>query len=846
MPYTIEMRDNNQHCVVKKDTGETVGCHPSHQEAEKHLAALEANIPDARAATYRRYGDMVQSKGDGRIGGYLVHYNGPDNRDLYETYFDNQTEYFIELGYPIKAERVLYNHGLEEGFRGLPIGVIDFVDQRDVGIWIEAQLHDRAEYERMLKEYRDRGRWEADDETIANKAALIRNTVGALVDSGYAALSSGSREHLVKFSEDGHAEEWPIIEASVTLTPGKAEGTEIKVIRSAFEQLQDLLHIQAPNTAREGIDPERATPVGDVDPNRMESVNGVRNMDMKEALIGIQQMVSEALAGMKPPDEEQAEMAMDEEEEEEIRQEAEEELEEEVRQMEKEDEEDEELRNLTLDKLAEMVFKKVEAKVAKHNEKKRKASDAIRRQMKEYQREQPARRAPGYVAPQNLPSGGAHISVSEPLRYVGHSGKELALGIKLIRAQIPEYLRHNATLGDLVQRGIISEDYVRSLGAKLASEVEGWKPRPDKISLEDYAAFRSVMPRVNGTPYRADELQATNITGQGLEWVELYYDTQMWERARDRTELFNLITSRGMEVETIPEGTNGMNVKLNTSSGTVYTMPEANNVDITGRAEIVAQLSNFGTGEVEATVKTHVLAHNVTYELAEDSIIRVLSWLPGEMEQTLAESLESTMYNGDTVTAANTNVNLIDGTPAGGLTTPDYIAWDGFRKEYLVTNTAFRKDAEGTLTIALFEEILELFPSSIKNRRNQMLFIFNSKTESLIRRLPELLTFGVAGQQSTIYSGNLPPLFGVDPYMSGFANQARSSDGKISVTAGNNTTGTITAVYAPYWKYGRKRAVNIEQDRRPRSQSTDFVATVRHVMKSRGAGAAAGAFNVAN
>ncbi len=39
MPYMID--DNN--CVVKKSTGKKMGCHPSHAEAEKQLAALYAN-----------------------------------------------------------------------------------------------------------------------------------------------------------------------------------------------------------------------------------------------------------------------------------------------------------------------------------------------------------------------------------------------------------------------------------------------------------------------------------------------------------------------------------------------------------------------------------------------------------------------------------------------------------------------------------------------------------------------------------------------------------------------------------------------------------------------------------
>ena len=42
MPYTLE-----GNCVKKKDTGETVKCHDSHEKAVAHLRALQANVHDS-------------------------------------------------------------------------------------------------------------------------------------------------------------------------------------------------------------------------------------------------------------------------------------------------------------------------------------------------------------------------------------------------------------------------------------------------------------------------------------------------------------------------------------------------------------------------------------------------------------------------------------------------------------------------------------------------------------------------------------------------------------------------------------------------------------------------------
>jgi len=47
MPWSIVERDG-KHCVMKDDTGETVTCHDTAEEARMHMAALYANEPNAK------------------------------------------------------------------------------------------------------------------------------------------------------------------------------------------------------------------------------------------------------------------------------------------------------------------------------------------------------------------------------------------------------------------------------------------------------------------------------------------------------------------------------------------------------------------------------------------------------------------------------------------------------------------------------------------------------------------------------------------------------------------------------------------------------------------------------
>lgn len=47
MPWKV-VRNGRKHCVVKKDTGEIVKCHPTRREAVQHMRALYANYDSNR------------------------------------------------------------------------------------------------------------------------------------------------------------------------------------------------------------------------------------------------------------------------------------------------------------------------------------------------------------------------------------------------------------------------------------------------------------------------------------------------------------------------------------------------------------------------------------------------------------------------------------------------------------------------------------------------------------------------------------------------------------------------------------------------------------------------------
>lgn len=443
--------------------------------------------------------------------------------------------------------------------------------------------------------------------------------------------------------------------------------------------------------------------------------------------------------------------------------------------------------------------------------------------------------------PQRQPA--MHISVDEEMKYAGLSSEEMALGLRIMaQKHFPYGIPKGMKLQHLVEAGTVSESYLKVMAHKVNDDhrgSEGFKGvgRYDRALARDRTLMKAAMP------WKADELDAVAITNQGAEWAFIWYDTRLWERARHDTELFNLLVARGMRTADVTGKT--MNVKLNTGSPTVYTAPEAQSTDATGRPEVVVQTTPFTTDEVEKDVKKHMLAVSYTDELDEDSIIAIVGFVDTDAVITLAESLESVLINGDTTaTAANINTTSV---PATGIQTPDYIAWDGIRHQYLVDFTARGNAAAAGLQITDYEDTLKLFDATIRKRRDMMLFVVDSDTESATRKLPELLTRDVATTDATVlnssFAGQIPTLFGVDVYMSGQMGLSQAT-GFIHDTAGNNTEGSIAAIYAPYWQYGRKREVTVELQRYAQSSATVVVVSVRHILAARGDNAAAGTFDI--
>ena len=153
---------------------------------------------------------------EGLVGGYLVPFTGPEQKDLYGTYFTPNTYYGKLRG---DGMDVLIHHG--KPIRGVINGeIVEF-----------PELAGRSLTNAMTTRVDDVGIWA---EVILNMADDYEKQVHQLVKQDKLRWSSGALAHTVDIDpETGEVRKWMIGEGSLTPTPGTPENrTRIVTIRS--------------------------------------------------------------------------------------------------------------------------------------------------------------------------------------------------------------------------------------------------------------------------------------------------------------------------------------------------------------------------------------------------------------------------------------------------------------------------------------------------------------------------------------------------------------------------------------------------------------------------------------
>lgn len=170
------------------------------------------------------FGGEIKALGDGKVEGYLIRFTTPDDPDLTGEFFTKSTDFGLEAGDRVP---IYYHHGMDGHMKNtkLGMGTLKF---DDAGVWIEAQLALRDEYEAMLYE---KG-----------------------VQAGKMGWSSGAAGHLVAYEQVGTSrwiKAWPIGEGSITPTPAEPRNAAVPVKSLVDEQPIEAEKIEPPEATTE-------------------------------------------------------------------------------------------------------------------------------------------------------------------------------------------------------------------------------------------------------------------------------------------------------------------------------------------------------------------------------------------------------------------------------------------------------------------------------------------------------------------------------------------------------------------------------------------------------------------
>lgn len=231
-------------------------------------------------------------------------------------------------------------------------------------------------------------------------------------------------------------------------------------------------------------------------------------------------------------------------------------------------------------------------------------------------------------------------------------------------------------------------------------------------------------------------------------------------------------------------------------------MPE----QTTGAFAFAQGLGMLPTAKVTIEQKERFFTVDISEAELRFSVVDILSIIKKKLADSVANTMLSDFINGDTVLTANTNINLIDGTPSATLS---YTGADGLRK------TAFANSKAIDVGALTFDDYITLLNALGNNAVNEdMIYIHSLIARNAALNIPEFKQAYVNGKSSTAMTGQLPDFLGASVADTRWLPSANTA-GKVSATAANNTKGSILAVHKSAVQHGTNGDYNIEVYRVP-------------------------------
>lgn len=342
-----------------------------------------------------------------------------------------------------------------------------------------------------------------------------------------------------------------------------------------------------------------------------------------------------------------------------------------------------------------------------------------------------------------------------------------------------------------------------------------------------------------GRPVRAMD---TAETGFGLELIGTQFITNLWAAARNADSIVSMI-------RTIPMTAPTSTIPIDGDLPEMLFVGESTSASASAYAT-----SKTGSGNQSLSAKKFTIQQRWSAELNEDSIIAYTPFLREKLNQAAALYLGSTMYNGDTTNAGTGNINLDDADPSD---TKHYLAYDGIRHYWLVTDTGQGKDM-GNVALDPSEIVKgrgklnggdDDIDALIKNvnwgmNARDLVLVMDWDTYMGMLELNVVKTLDQYGPAATVLTGELAKYQGIPIIAPSYASKTEA-DGKASTTESNNSRGQITLFNPAGFLAGQRREMQLFFDRIQGTDQFLFELYTRRGFTRHGSNVAAGIYNIA-
>lgn len=751
MPYQIVKRESF-YCLQNIETGGFVngGCHDNRQDAINHMVAIMEN--ESNKSLKYCYGSTIKKLDDNRIGGYLVNFTDSNNRDLDNEYFTQDTD--LSTPHKLIGMPLLFHHGLDKRVKDIPIGEFVKAQLDEHGLWVEALIKQREQYEEFVKQWYNGKESPLSVDDYDKAVSFIKSWI----DDGKIAFSSGANPNTAIIDDNGAIKKWAIFEGSATHTPADPNRTKIFSMKSILDTLNDVETKDTPEYIESEIPLSESSDLPDAGKRNRKSNNNEESQIMpteKNVKMltedELNQIVSMVVERVKA---ELSDMSEDDMAEIEV------ELTSEAEKIQANEDEDVQAKALTalIDKLPSIIDARLQAKSK---------SDA--------QLDKAFNSAFEKVRGKSQAGSGTHhnprIEVSS--KFANWTPEDFSFAVD-VQSNLA---RQGASLPLELDAKFYREFADKTEKAYRNGEI--------KLSANSAKSINAI---------KSDEVMYSTQAGYGDEHVPTVWRDQIWEKARRENVILPLFNVIDMP-------SNPYILPVESTDPTVYKVAETadqNTLDLT--ASPIPD-SKIATTNVTMTAAKLGLLTFISGELAEDGVSGAIPMYRAQAERAMMDAIDNVIANGDTATSGNIN---LDGTTPP--TSAKYLVFNGLLKNAIVTATTNAVDLSGANPTLASIRNLRFKLDRSKQSVSNLAIIVHPEVEAKLLNMDEFVTMDKAGSRATNMTGQIGVIDGIPVFVS---NEIALSDSDGKITNGGNSVerGRLAIVHRPSWYVGYRRRI---------------------------------------